>query len=66
VRHLTSLGGALDQSVRHFNATVGCFESRVLAQARRLRELGVSGTRELDEPPGVATAVRDLRGGAGE
>jgi DNA recombination protein RmuC len=64
VGHLASLGGALDQSVRHFNATVGSFETRVLAQARRLRELGVSGTRDLDAAQPLATALRDVRGGA--
>jgi hypothetical protein len=33
---LGRLGGALERSVAHFNATVGAFESRVLPQARRL------------------------------
>ena len=66
VGHLASLGGALNHSVEHFNATVGSFETRVLAQAKRLRELGVSGTRELDDAQPVTTALRAVRGGAPE
>ena len=66
VGHLVSLGNALEHSVQHFNATVGSFETRVLAQARRLRELGVSGTRALDGAPAVATAVRGVRAEAAE
>lgn len=56
--HLTRLGGALSKSVEHFNAAVGSFETRVLVQARRMRELGVAGTRDLAAPPCVDVAAR--------
>jgi DNA recombination protein RmuC len=61
--HLTRLGGTLSRAVDHFNAAVGSFETRVLVQARRMRELGVRGTRSLDAPAPVAT---DPRGAATE
>lgn len=61
VGHLAALGGALDQSVQHFNRTVGSLETRVLAQARRLRELGVSGTRDLEAAQPLTTAARSIR-----
>lgn len=61
VGHLAALGGALDQSVQHFNRTVGSLETRVLAQAKRLRELGVSGTRDLEAAQPLTTAARSIR-----
>ncbi len=56
--HLTRLGGSLSKSVDHFNAAVGSFETRVLVQARRMRELGVGGTRSLEAPGCVDVAPR--------
>jgi DNA recombination protein RmuC len=58
VGHLGRLGGALERSVSHFNATVGSFESRVLPQARRLRELGAGGREELEAPARLELAPR--------
>jgi len=64
VEHLGQLGGSLDRTVRHFNATVGSLETRVLPQARRIRELGVSGARDLQAAEPVDTAVRSVVAGA--
>jgi DNA recombination protein RmuC len=47
--HLGKLGGSLDNAVEAFNRTIGSFESRVLPSARRLRELGVAGQKEIRE-----------------
>jgi len=47
--HLAKLGGSLDHAVEAFNQTIGSFESRVLPSARRLRELGAAGQKELRE-----------------
>lgn len=58
--HLCRLGASLEKSVEQFNGAVGSFESRVLVQARRMRELGVGGTRSLDAPPRVEVAARVL------
>jgi DNA recombination protein RmuC len=66
VEHLGQLGSSLDRSVRHFNATVGSFETRVLPQARRIRELGVSGAHDLEAAAPVDTAVRSVADHDGE
>jgi len=58
VEHLTKVGGALGRSVEAFNRAVGSLETRVLPQARRMRELGVEGRRELTAPERVDLAVR--------
>lgn len=56
--HLGRLGNALERSVAHFNGTVGAFESRVLPQARKLRELGAGGHEELEPPVRLELAPR--------
>ena len=56
--HLGRLGSALERSVAHFNSTVGAFESRVLPQARKLRELGAGGRDELEPPVRLELAPR--------
>ena len=56
--HLGRLGGALERAVAHFNGTVGAFESRVLPQARKLRELGAGGCDELEPPVRLDLAPR--------
>ena len=58
VDHLARLGGALDHSVEHYNAAVGSLESRVLTQARRMRELGVDGRKDLGTPQAIDTSPR--------
>jgi DNA recombination protein RmuC len=58
--HLGRLGGALERSVAHFNASVGAFESRVLPQTRRLRELGAGGRDEVEPPARLELAPRSV------
>ena len=58
--HLGRLGSALERSVAHFNGTVGAFESRVLPQARKLRELGAGGRDELEAPVRLELAPRPV------
>ena len=58
VEHLAKLGGALGRSVEAFNRAMGSLETRVLPQARRMRELGVEGRREMDAPEPLALAPR--------
>lgn len=49
VEHLNGVGGSLDKAVRSFNASVASFESRVLVSARKFKELGASGKKEIEE-----------------
>lgn len=56
--HLGRLGSALERSVAHFNGTVGAFESRVLPQARKLRELGAGGRDDIEPPVRLELAPR--------
>jgi DNA recombination protein RmuC len=58
--HLGRLGSALERSVTHFNSTVGSFESRVMPQARRLRELGAGGHEELTPPVRIDVVPRPV------
>jgi DNA recombination protein RmuC len=58
--HLGRLGSSLERSLAHFNASVGAFESRVLPQARRLRDLGAGGRDEIAAPPRVDLTPRSV------
>jgi DNA recombination protein RmuC len=49
VEHLRRVGASLKSSVGAFNDAVGSFEGRVMPWARRFRELGVVGKKELGE-----------------
>ncbi len=61
--HVTSLGKALDTSVRKYNECVGSLESSVMPQARRFHELEVEGaTAELAELRPITIEPRQLRG----
>ena len=56
--HMAKIGGALENSVQHFNNAVGSLERQVLPAARRFTELGVQSKKELPELEPVETAVR--------
>jgi DNA recombination protein RmuC len=58
-RHVDRLGRSLTASVVAYNQAVGTLESRVLVTARRLSELGVTGT-ELSAPASVEDTTRPL------
>ena len=60
---MEGLGRALSTAVSRYNDGVGSMESRVLTQARRFRELGVSTTRELPELQPIDATPRALRQG---
>ena len=56
--HFAKIGAGLRRSVEAFNGAVGSFESRVLPQTRRMRELGAESARPLAAPERVEVAVR--------
>ena len=60
--HLAKVGRSLDGAVGAYNEAVGSFESRVLVQARRLEEHGVTG--EVESPTQIERQARSV--GAGE
>ncbi len=61
--HMEGMGRALNTVVSRYNDGVGSMESRVLTQARRFRELGVSTTQELPELQPIDATPRALRRG---
>ncbi|MCX6544783.1 MAG: DNA recombination protein RmuC [Acidobacteria bacterium] len=61
VDHLIDLRRKLDGAVEAYNATVGAIEGRVLPSARKLRELGVTATKELETLAPVEVATRRLQ-----
>ena len=61
--HMEGMGRALNTAVTRYNDGVGSMESRVLTQARRFRDFGVSTTRELPELQPIDATPRALRQG---
>ena len=59
--HFENLRKGLDKAVDAYNSAIGSLESRVLAPARRLRELGVSSSEELPRAEPVERATRTLQ-----
>ncbi len=62
VQHINKLGQELDRTGRTFNQMVGSLDSRVMASARKLRDLGIAPQdhRELPEMKSVTTTMRKL------
>ena len=56
--HLQKVGGALENSVQHFNSAVGSMERQVLPAARRFTELGVQAKKAMPELEPIETAAR--------
>ncbi len=56
--HLDRVGRSLNTAVGHYNSAVGSLESRVLVQARRFHDLGVT-TGELPPPRSVELRAVD-------
>ena len=48
VDYLSKVGVSLGNSVESFNQAIASYESRVVPSARRLKELGVAGLKEVD------------------
>ncbi|GAB4108003.1 MAG: DNA recombination protein RmuC [Phycisphaeraceae bacterium] len=66
--HVEKLGKSLESSVQHYNKFVGSFESRVIASARKFKELGADSSKELPaEPtPQIEITPREVKQGISE
>jgi DNA recombination protein RmuC len=58
--HLSKLGRQLGSSVDAYNSAVGSLERNVLPGARRFRDMGVSGRKDIDQLEPVNTALRKV------
>ncbi len=63
VDHLGTLRKGLMGAVRGYNDFIGSLDSRVMVQARRMKELGVVSATELDAPADITESLRDSRAG---
>ncbi|MGA0209678.1 MAG: DNA recombination protein RmuC [Candidatus Nanopelagicales bacterium] len=61
VDHLSTLRKGLMGAVKGYNDFVGSMDSRVMVQARRMKELGVVSATNLEVPADVTEALRDSR-----
>jgi DNA recombination protein RmuC len=59
--HLIKVGGSLGKAVESYNAAVGTFEGRILPSARRFKELGAGGKKDIEELPSIDLVVRTLQ-----
>jgi len=59
--HFDTLGRSLKKSVESYNNAVGALEARVLPQARRFQELGVSGKEGIKRIEVLDTVPRALQ-----
>jgi DNA recombination protein RmuC len=59
--HFGRLGKELDGAVQAYNQTVASLETRVLPGARKFKELGISGPREIEVLVTVDRATRALQ-----
>jgi len=64
--HLDRVRKGLDQASKAYNDFVGSYDSRVLASARQMRELGVPSSRALDSPVEISTSLRRPRAAEAE
>jgi len=60
MEHFSAVGGALGQSVKHYNAAMASLEARVIGKAHKLAELGARGKKELPLRPQVDARPRAL------
>jgi DNA recombination protein RmuC len=58
--YLAKVGVSLDNSVDAFNQAIASYESRVIPSARRLKELGVAGQKEIREILKVEVRARSV------
>jgi DNA recombination protein RmuC len=60
-RHLDDVGRSLEKSVEAYNEAVGSLEYRVLAAARKFKDLGAAGRQDILELPTIDKAPRKIQ-----
>lgn len=60
-KHLAGVGKGLDDAISRYNDSVGSFDTRVMPQARRFKELGVRSTKEIKDIQTVDKVARSSR-----
>lgn len=58
--HLNKLGKSLENSVKHYNNSVGSFDTRILPSARKFKEMGISTGKDTEQPQKIETTPRQL------
>jgi DNA recombination protein RmuC len=59
--HLAAVGKRLDDSVQSYNKAIASLETRVLPSARKIRELGADGSKELPVTQRIDITARELK-----
>lgn len=59
-QHMADMGRQLDKATKAYNTTVGSLETRVLAAARRFKDLGAASGDEIPVLAPIETAPREL------
>lgn len=60
VEHLKKIGSSLNKANDAYNAAVGSIESRILPMARKFRDLGAVGRKEIEELEMVESVQRNF------
>jgi DNA recombination protein RmuC len=58
--HIVDLGNSLSKSVDSYNSMVGSVETRLLTSARKFKELGAEGKKEIEEVRPIDLSLRKL------
>lgn len=58
VEHVNNVGAALQRAVESYNKAASSFESRLLPSARKFKELGAPGKKEIEELAPIDQAPR--------
>jgi DNA recombination protein RmuC len=58
--HLQKMGRSLESAVKHYNSSVGSFDSRILPSAQKFREMGISSSKEIDAQEQVESGIRQI------
>lgn len=60
--HMTEVGEQIERTAEVYDRAVGSFERRVVASARKLKELGAGTSREVESPKAIGRSVRRIDG----